>query len=120
MQRIVSIDPQFQRSADYVGAATCRHDFFVGGHERWAHDPGVFKTAAAAVALFQVTDERAVFECEVEHGLEGKLQRSREVFAQMIVDSVPDGLPQPGDLYSEDCCWIENVFRVERSLDLAH
>src|SRR6266513_1848633 len=95
MQWIASIDPQFQRSADYVGAATRRHDFFMGGHERWAHDAGFFETTAATVALFQVADERMVFECEAEHGFEGKLERSREVFAQMIVYSVLYGLPQP-------------------------
>ncbi len=69
MQRIVSIDPQFQRGADYVGPATRGHDFFVGGHKRWAHDAGFFKAAAAAVALFQVADERMVFEREGEHGV---------------------------------------------------
>src|SRR5205809_5107226 len=111
-QRIVSIDPQFQRSADYVGAATRRHDFFMGGHERWAHDAGPFKTTAAAVALFEVADKRTIFECVREHGFEGKLERSREVFAQMIVDSVP--------AIGENFSWIENVFRIERSLDLAH
>src|SRR5438128_4438756 len=118
MQRIVSNDPQFQRSADYVGAATRRHDFFMGGHERWAHDAGSFKTTAAAVALFQVADERMVFERVGEHGLEGKLQRSREVFTQMIVDSVL--MPVRLGPIDENLSWIENVFRVENSLDLAH
>src|SRR5580704_3910649 len=112
MQRIVSIDPQFQRSADYVCAATRRHDFFMGGHERWAHDAGPFKTTATAVALFQVANERTIFECEAEYGLERKLQRSREVFAQMIVDSV--------SAIRENFSWIKNVFRVANSLDLAH
>ena len=63
-QRIVSVDAQFQRSADDVGAAARGHDFFAGRHERRAHDAGPFKATAAAVALFQVADERMVFECE--------------------------------------------------------
>src|SRR5437763_3240781 len=120
MQRIVPIDPQFQRSADYIGTATRRHDFFVSGHECWAHDAGFFKATAATVALFQVADERMVFECEAEHGFEGKLERSREVFAQMSVYFVLDGLQQPRDLHLKNFSWIENAFRIERSLDLAH
>src|SRR4029450_8260324 len=109
-QGIVSVDAHFQRGADYVGAAARRHDFLVGGHKRWAHDPDPFKTAAAAVALFQIADERMVFECEREHGLEGKLQRSREVFAQMIVDSVVDGLPQPRDPYLKNFPGLKMFF----------
>ena len=86
-QRIVSANAQFQRGPDYVGAAASGHDFLVGGHKCWTHDASFFKATAAAVALFQVADERTVFKCEGEHGLEWKFQRSREVFAQMIVDS---------------------------------
>ena len=88
MQWIVSIHAQFQRGADYVGATACGHDFLVGGHECWAHNAGPFKATSAAVALFQVANERTIFECEREHGLEWELQRSCEVFSQMIVDSM--------------------------------
>src|SRR4029077_16700220 len=69
-------------------------------------------------ALFQVADERMIFEREGEHGVEWELQRSCEVFAQIIVDSVsmtvrlgPSG---------KNLSRIENVFRIEDSLDLAH
>ena len=92
-QRIVSANAQFQRGADDVGAAARGHDFFVGGHKCWTHDAGLFKATAAAVALFQVADERMIFEREGEHGVEWELQRSCEVFAQMIVDSVFDDRP---------------------------
>src|SRR5213076_2741698 len=77
-----------------------------------------FKAAPAAVALFQIADERTVFEREGEHRLEWDLQRSRKVFAQMIVDSVTDGpAVHP---YGENFSRIENVFRIEHSLDLTH
>ena len=92
----------------------------MGGHERWAHDAGFFETTPATVALFQVADERMVFECEAERGFEGKFERSREVFAQMIVYSVLHGLPQPRDPHLKNFSRIENAFWVERSLDLAH
>src|SRR6266542_282819 len=119
-QRVVPVDAQFQRGADYVGAATRGHDFFMGGHERWAHDAGAFKATAAPVALFQIADERTIFECVREHGLEWELQRSREIFAQMIVDSVTDGLPQLRDPYLENLSRIENVLWIECSFDLTH
>ena len=118
MQRIVSVDAQFQRRADDVGAAARGHDFFAGGHERRAHDAGLFKAAAAAVALFQIADERMILEREGEHGVEWELQRSCEVFAQMIVDSVL--MPVRLGPIGENLSRIENIFRIERSLDLAH
>ena len=55
-------------------------------HERWTHDAALFQAAAAAVALLEVADERAVLERKREHRLEWKLDRAREIFAQMIVD----------------------------------
>src|ERR1044072_2454247 len=90
----------------------------MGCHERWAHDSSPFKAAAAAVALFEVADERTIFECVREHGLEWELQRSREVFAQMIVNSVSMAvrLGPIGENFSR----IENVFWIERSFDLTH
>ena len=118
LQRIVSIDPQFQRGADYVRPATRRHDFFAGSHECWTHDAGSFKAAAAAVALFQIADERAVFERVGKHGLEWKLQRPGEVFAQMIVDSVL--MPVRLGPICKNFSRIENIFWIERSLDLTH
>ena len=84
----MSIHAQFQGGTDCVGATTRGHDFLVGGHECWAHDTGPFKATSAAVTLLQVAYERTIFECEREHGLEWELQRSCEVFSQMIVDSM--------------------------------
>src|SRR5437867_6651239 len=95
MQRIVPIDPQFQRSADYIGTATRRHDFLVSGHECWAHDAGFFKATAATVALFEVADDRVLFECDAESVFEWKLVWWREVFAERSVYFVLVGLYHP-------------------------
>src|SRR5438034_3962199 len=85
-QRIVSIDPQLERCADDICAASRGHDFLAGRHKRRAHDAGLFKAAAAAVALLKIADERAVLEREREHRLEWKLERACEILAQMIID----------------------------------
>ena len=124
-QWIVSVHAQFQRRSDYVGAAPRGHDFVMGGHERWTHDASPFKAAAAAVALFQVADEGTVFKCERQHRLEWQLQRSSEVFAQMIVDSGGDIAPRrpvgpERRVHLENFSRVENVFWIEQSLDLAH
>src|SRR5262249_8691578 len=118
IQPIMSVDAQFQRGTDDVCAAARRHDFFMGGHERRAHDASVFKAAAAAVTLFQGADERTIFERLRELGTEWKLQRLRKVFAQMVVDSVL--IPVRFESASKNFSRIENVLRIKHSLDLAH
>src|SRR6266487_6752994 len=108
-QRIVSVYAQLQRGADDVGAAARGHDFLAGRHERWAHDAGLFKAAAAAVALLEIADERAVLKRKGEDRLKWKLERACEIFAQMIVDLMP--------AVCENFPGIKNVFRIEDSFD---
>jgi len=48
----------------------------------------MFQAAATAVALFEIANERAVFEREREHRLEWKLEWARKIFAEMAVDLV--------------------------------
>src|SRR5437762_7394387 len=86
--------------------------------ERRAHDAALFKAAAAAVALLEVASERPVFERKREHWLKWKLERTREILAQMIVDFVADGpAVRP---YLEDFSRIENIPGIERAFDFAH
>src|SRR5438034_11334040 len=59
-----------------------------------------------------------ILEREREHRLEWQLQGAGEVFAQMIVDLMADG--PAVRRYLENFRRIENVFRVERALDLTH
>src|SRR5439155_12712084 len=66
LQRIVSVYSELKRGANDVGAAARGHDFFAGGHECRAHNAGLFEAAAAAVALLEIADERAVLERERE------------------------------------------------------
>src|SRR5262245_13873054 len=125
MQWIMSTDTQLQRRADDVGAATRGHDFFVSGHKRRTHNACLLKAAATAVALLQVADERTVFKRKGENGLEWKLQRPREVFAQMIIDSGRAGALRRLDVaarcpYLENFSRIENIFRIEHLFDLTH
>src|SRR5207302_5494517 len=87
------------------------HDFFAGGHECRAHNAGLFEAAAAAVALLEIADERAVLERERERRLEWQCERAREVFAEMIVDLVPT--------VAENFPRIKNVLRIECALNLA-
>ena len=108
----MSVYAQLERGADDVGTAARGHHLIVCRHERRAHDARLFEAAAAAVALLQVADERAVLEHERELGLKWKLEWAREVFAQMIVDLVWAIL--------KNFSRIKNVFRVEHALDFAH
>src|SRR2546430_16445700 len=84
----MSVHSPLERRAHDIGASARGHDFFAGGHERRAHDASLFETAAAAVALLQVADERAVLEGKREHRLEREFKRTPKVFRQMIVDLV--------------------------------
>jgi hypothetical protein len=77
----VSVHSQLERGADDIGATTCGHDFFAGGHERRAHDASLLKAAAAAVALLEIARERVVFERKCEPRLKRQLERTSEVFA---------------------------------------
>src|SRR5205823_461491 len=94
-----------------VRATARRHDFVAGRNERRAHDRRIFATPATAVALLEIADERLVLECEGESRRERQLDRSREIVSKVIVDLVGE---------SENFSGIENVFWVERFLDLAH
>ena len=87
-QGVMSVCPQFERGANDVGAAARGHDLIVCRNERWAHHAGLFKAAAAAVALLEIADKRSVLERKCEHGLERKFNWAREIFAQMLVDLV--------------------------------
>src|SRR5437762_901369 len=108
----MTVHAQLERRADDVSASARGHDFFASGHERWAHDAGLFKAAAAPIALLEISDERAIFKRKPQHGLKWELERACEIFAQMIVDLVP--------AIAEDFSRIENVFRIERIFDFAH
>src|SRR5262249_14140698 len=87
-QWVVSIFSQFERGPDDVGSTTRGHNFIMCGDERGAHDAGLFKAAAAAVALLEVACERPVLERKREHRLKWKLKRTIKILAQMIVDLV--------------------------------
>src|SRR6476646_11978112 len=78
----------------------------------------MFQAAATAVALFEIANERAVFERKREHRLEWKLEWARKVFAQMAVDFVM--MPVRLGPIGENFARIENVFRIESAFDLAH
>ena len=69
LQRIV-VKTQFESRPDRIGPAASRHVFLARGEKRRAHRRRVFPATAAAVALFQVADERFVFERERQHRLE--------------------------------------------------
>ena len=111
-QRIVAVHAQFQRRANDVGASARRHDFIAGGDECRAHHRRVFAAAAAAVALLEIADERAVFERKREPRLERQFDRRGEIIAQVIVDLVPT--PVRLAPVAENFSGIENVFRIER------
>src|SRR6266446_9088859 len=107
----MAVYTQLERGPDDIGAAARGHHFLASGHECWAHDVGVFQTAAAAVALFEVADKRTIFERKCEHRLVRELERSREIFAQMVIDFVTAIVEYfPG---------IKNVFRIEHPFDFA-
>ena len=59
--------PQFQRRADGVGPPAGGHDFLAGGDEGRAHGGRFLAAAAAAVALLEVADERAVLGRKGQH-----------------------------------------------------
>src|SRR5262249_60996280 len=101
--------PPLERGRDDVRSAAGGHDFFAVGHKLRTHDAGVLKKAAAAVALLKVADERSVLEREREDRLKWKLERPREIFAQMTIDPVP--------LIGENLSWIKNVLRIKCALD---
>src|ERR1700736_370708 len=107
----MSIAAQFERAPDNVGATACRHDLVAGRNERRAHDWRVLATTPAAVALLEIADERSVLEGEGQTWLERQLDWFREIIAEVIVDLV--GEP-------ENFSGIENIFWIERALDLAH
>src|SRR5205814_2924545 len=85
-QRIVSVYAHFERGPNNVSPAAGRHDFVAGRDECRAHDRRVLAATGAAIALLEIADERAVLESKREHRLEWKLERTCEVFAQMIID----------------------------------
>src|SRR5438477_8374629 len=58
-ERIV-LKPQFERGSDRIGSAASRHVFLARRQKGRTHRWGVFPAAAAAVALFEVADERIV------------------------------------------------------------
>src|SRR5947208_15820229 len=107
----MSVHAQLQRGTNNVGAPARRHHLFTGGHESRTHDTSLFKAAAAAVALLEIPYERIILERESEHRLEWKFERAREIFAQMIVDLMTT--------VAENFSRIENVLRIECTLDLA-
>src|ERR1700731_561695 len=107
----MSMLAQFERAPDNIRATACRHDLLPGGNERRAHDRPVFAATATTVALLEIGNERAVLEGERQSCLERQLDRFGEIVAEVIVDLVSEPENFPG---------IENVFWVERALDLAH
>ena len=107
----MTVYAQLERATDDIRAPARGHDFFASCHERRTHNAGLFEAAAAAVALLEVADEGAVLERECEHRLKWKLERAREVFAQMVVDLVAT--------VAEKFPRIKNVLRIECALNLA-
>src|SRR5262249_464330 len=87
------------------------HHFLTGCDESRTHDGRIFAAPAAAVALLEVADERMVFERECEPRFERQFDGSGEVISQVIVDLVTEAKNLSG---------IENIFWIERALDLAH
>src|SRR5581483_7082954 len=67
---------------------------------------------AAAVALLEIADERAIFKGEGETRLERQLDWRDEIVAQVIVDLVA--------VVRKDFARIKNVSGIERLFDLAH
>src|SRR5206468_9449057 len=80
--------------------------------ERGAHDAALFKAAAAAIALLEVSCERPVFEPKREHWLKWKLKRTSKILSQIIVDFV--------SAIRENFSRIENILGIERAFDFAH
>src|SRR5438874_567398 len=78
----------------------------------------MFQAAATAVALFEIANERVVFERKREHRLEWKLERTSKILSQMIVDFVVM-LVRLG-LICENFSRVENIFGIERAFDFAH
>src|SRR5438874_13359773 len=107
----MTVYAQLERATDDIRAPARGHDFFASCHERRTHDAGVLKAAAAAVALLEVADERTVLEREREHRLKWKLERPREIFAQMTVYL----MLAIGENFSR----VKNVFRIEHPFDFA-
>src|SRR6266404_9793827 len=107
-----------ERGANDIGTSAGGHDLIARGDECWAHDRRVFATAAAAVALLEITDEGAVFKSKGESRRERQLERPREILAQTIVDRVP--VPVRLAPVVEDFAGIKNVFRIERVFNFAH
>src|SRR4030095_8119624 len=60
--------------------------------------------------LFEVADERTVFENECERGLEWKLERASEIFADVVVDLVTAILKNFSRI--ENVSWIERLFNL--------
>ena len=111
-QRVVTVHAHFERGPDNVGAATRGHDFFASREKRRTHRRRIFAAAATTIALLQVPDERSVLKREGQYRLKWKLEMTREVFTQMIIDFVP--------AVGENFPWIKNVLRIERIFDCAH
>src|SRR5438552_4777434 len=111
-QRIVAVHAQLKRGANDVGPAAGGHDFFAGGHKRRAHNARLFEATAAAVALLEIANKRAVLKRKREHRLEWKLEWTREVFAQVIIDlvtTVTGNFPR-----IKNVLWIEQVFDLSQ------
>src|SRR5947207_7217013 len=124
-QRIASVYAHFEPGSNNVSPAAGGHDFVAGSDECRAHDRRVLAATGAAIALLEISDERAVLESKREHRLEWKLERPRKILAQMIIDPGRDAaLRRPAGAarrsYLENFSRIENVFRIERIFDFAH
>src|SRR5262249_21973801 len=90
------------------------------GNKRRAHDAGLFKAAAAAVALLEVACERSVFERKREHRLKGKLEWTSKILSQIIVDTMADRPPRLRGPYLENFSRVENILGIERAFDFMH
>src|SRR5207237_2579214 len=74
--------PHFERGTNDIGASARGHNFFARRDERRAHDRRVFAATAAAVALLEIADERAVFERKCKSWRKRKTERPLEILAQ--------------------------------------
>ena len=108
----MAVLPPLQNFSDHIRAATRRHDFFAGRQKGRAHRRRIFPTSTAAVALFEIADERTVFERKSQPRREWQFDWSREIFSQTRVDSK--------GVVPENFARIHPVARIENAFDLAH
>jgi hypothetical protein len=85
--------------------------FLASSDERRAHGVGGFSATSAPIALFEVANERLIFESERKARFE-RQRREGPVPPQVTINLIPP--------VRDDFSWIKDVIRVEHGFDFPH